>query len=91
MSYAPYFNTPDMTEPRLLGQFDVGVICFEYSNRPEGDRGDQWPEYPHRVFTLDGDRAALVMKTVAYIVTDENDDGSPLVEKWEIRRHKKYI
>jgi len=90
MSFAPYYNTADMTQPRLLGQFDVGSICFEFSARPEDDRGGAFPGYPHRIFTLDGDRAALVLKTVAYVVIDEREDGSPIHEKWEIKRHKAY-
>jgi len=90
MSFAPYYNTADMTQPRLLGQFDVGSICFEFSARPEDDRGGAFPGYPHRIFTLDGDRSALVLKTVAYVVIDEREDGSPIHEKWEIKRHKAY-
>lgn len=91
MSYAPYYNTPDMIEPRLLGQFDVGKITFEWSDRPKGDRNDMWPDFPHRIFTLDGDRAAMVMKTVAYVVTDENCDGRAIFERWEIKRNKRYV
>jgi len=33
-----------------------------------------------------GWRYAKVLKTVAYIVTDENEYGDPVVEKWEIKR-----
>lgn len=91
MSFAPYYNTPDMKQPRLLGQFDVGHICFEFSDRPEGDRDGAFPGYPHRIFTLDGDRAALILKTVAYVVIDEREDGSPIHEKWEIRRLRRYL
>jgi hypothetical protein len=32
-----------------------------------------------------GWRYAKVLKTVAYIVTDENEYGDPVVEKWEIK------
>ncbi len=32
-----------------------------------------------------GWRYARVLKTVAYIVTDENEYGDPVVEKWNIR------
>ena len=91
MCIAPYYNTPDMTQPRLLGQFDtVFGAHFEFSDRPEGDRQGMWAGYPHRVFTVDGDRAALVLKTVAYVIIDETDDGSPVFEKWEIKRHRAY-
>tara|TARA_R110000796_G_scaffold247918_1_gene374045 strand:- start:309 stop:683 length:375 start_codon:yes stop_codon:yes gene_type:complete len=33
-----------------------------------------------------GWRYAKVLKTVAHIVTDENEYGDPVVEKWEIKR-----
>jgi hypothetical protein len=91
MSFAPYYNEPNMTQPRLLGQFDVNGVWFEFSNRPEGDRDGTFPGYPHRIFTLDGDRAALVLKTVAYVVVDEDDHGGPIHEKWELKRCKRYI
>lgn len=90
MSFAPYYNEPNMTQPRLLGQFEISGNTFEFSDRPEGDRGDIWSGYPQRIFTADGDRAALVLKTVAYVIIDENDDGSPVFEKWEIKRHRAY-
>jgi hypothetical protein len=28
-----------------------------------------------------------VKKTVAYIVTDEDDTGAPVVEKWELKQN----
>ena len=31
-----------------------------------------------------------VLKTVAYIVTDENADGTPHVDKWAINNHNTY-
>lgn len=91
MTYAPYHNEIGMTQPRLLGQFCIqfgGV--FEYSERPTGDRGGVWPDFPHRIFTADGDRAARVGKTVAYVVIDETPNGSPIVEKWSLRGFRAY-
>jgi hypothetical protein len=80
-----------MTAPRVLGQFDVqDGAWFEYSDRPAGDRDGAWSDYPHRVFTCDGDRAARIMKTVAYVVIGEMADGSPVVEKWNLRRARTY-
>ena len=92
MAYSPYCNERGMIEPRVLGEFrltDASGV-FEYSERPAGDRGDVWVEYPHRIFTADGDRAARVGKTVAHVVIDEAADGSPVVEKWTLRRHRAY-
>ncbi len=35
-------------------------------------------------------RYARILKTVAYVVVDENADGTPVVEKWAIKRHTLY-
>ncbi len=35
-------------------------------------------------------RAAKVLKTVAYIATDEDDFGNPVWEKWRIKHHRIY-
>jgi hypothetical protein len=79
---------------RLLGRFSVadgrGAV-HEYAARPPEDRGGLWPSFPHNVFTLDGNRAALVRKTVAYVVIDESADGSPIVETWRLRAHRRYV
>jgi len=36
-----------------------------------------------------GYRYAVVMKTVAYIAVDEDEDG-PVVEKWNIKKNVEY-
>jgi hypothetical protein len=33
---------------------------------------------------------ALVKKTVAYIVVDEDDTGRAVIEKWRIKGHRVY-
>jgi hypothetical protein len=91
MGLASYYNEPNMSAPRVLGCFDVrDGARFEYSARPVDDRAGAWPEFPHRVFTCDGDRAALVRATVAYVVVDETPDGAPAVEKWMLRNARTY-
>jgi len=32
-----------------------------------------------------------VLKTVAYVVVDEDFDGNPIVEKWHIKDYEKYV
>jgi hypothetical protein len=32
-----------------------------------------------------------VKKTVAYIVVDEDEFGLPVIEKWNIKRHRNYF
>ena len=63
---------------------------FEFSNNNEDYL---FENYPHKVWvggiTNDqGYRYALVKKTVAYIVVDEDDYGLPVVEKWNIKQHR---
>ena len=37
-----------------------------------------------------GYRYGTVKKTVAYIVVDEDEFGLPVIEKWNIKRHRNY-
>ena len=56
----------------------------EYSPNNTGEM----THYPHKLWTLDGFRFAAISKTVAYIVTDEDEYGNPVVDKWHIKQHK---
>ena len=58
------------------------------------DKGDGWP---HRVWVTNpienidsGFRYARVLKTVAYIVVDEDEYGDAIVEKWNIKKQRIY-
>lgn len=56
---------------------------FEFSNTPS-----DWGRTigaTHQVYVLDGLRDAKILKTVAYVAVDEDDNG-PVWEKWQIRR-----
>tara|TARA_R110000782_G_scaffold4974_2_gene17455 strand:+ start:1029 stop:1451 length:423 start_codon:yes stop_codon:yes gene_type:complete len=51
-------------------------------------------EYPHIVYVggttgLDY-RYAKVLKTVAYVVVDEDENGAPVVEKWALKKNLSY-
>ena len=47
-------------------------------------------DFPHEIFVgmggTDETRRARVLKTVAYVVVDEDDSGMPVVEKWDIKQ-----
>lgn len=65
---------------------------FEYTANTDGD-----PEYPYLVFvgpTGEDTRMAKILKTVAYVVTDECEDEFGrtyfVEEKWTIVRHRNY-
>jgi len=63
---------------------------FEYRNS-QNDWGKQHG-YPHEVFVSSNKtRSANVKATVCYIVTDENGEGKPVVDKWIIKNHVKYV
>lgn len=101
MAFAPH-NNQDYADgknvPLLVGQFveaDHGHT-FEYADRPAGLGGDFAPEAQHLVY-VGGEgqyRFARVLKTVAYIITNVNDDNEPVWEKWQIKwqikQHRRY-
>lgn len=98
MSYAPHTNTDvqqqlrmgqvPTTLPMLLGAFHADRAFFEYAERRWADDNFA-PEMPHIIFTIDGTRLAKVLKTVAYVVVNEDESG-PVIEKWDIKTHRHY-
>jgi hypothetical protein len=45
---------------------------------------------PYMIDVLDGIRFGIVKKTVVYVCVDENADGKPVMEKWQIKKHRIY-
>lgn len=101
MAFAPHTNT-DVHHghrlPLILGSFaekECGCY-FEYAVRP--DEGiDFAPDCPHIVYVTmpipgvdHGFRYAKVLKTVAWIAVDEDENGDPVYEKWDIKQHRFY-
>ena len=84
---------PMNVEP-LLGEFvekEFGHY-FHYSVNDDMDMPD-FAKYPHKVWVGGIDhqyRYAEVKKTVAYIVTDEDEYGKPVIEKWLIKKNIAY-
>jgi hypothetical protein len=102
MAYAPHTNTDVQRQlragqvpsefPMIFGGFTEadGMLFFEYAERRWHDDNFA-PEMPHMIYVGAGDvRLAKVLKTVAYIVVDEDADGNPVVEKWHIKNHRIY-
>ena len=96
MSYAPtrvYF-APD-GDGSILGSFKhTKTNCkFEFS---QNTTTDPWgSDYPHLVWVgpdhYDADyRYARVLKTVAYVVCEEDEAGNPVEQRWPIKAHTKY-
>lgn len=101
MAFAPHTNEKaifDVNTPIILGGFDEkeNGNFFEYAIRP--DEGiDFAPDCPHIVYVTNkiegvehGFRYAKVLKTVAWVVVDEDDNGEPVYEKWNIKGHRFY-
>lgn len=94
MAFAP---NNEVGTGRILGCFreaDFGQF-FEYGKPAEDEH--VWEtikdEYPHKVWVGSHGcfRWGKVLKAVAYIVVDEGIGGEPVVEKWQIRKHRKYV
>ena len=98
MAYAPSHLYP-IREGGSFVEKSCGKF-FEYDLVPHppypSNHAASVSGYPHRVWVSEnpindsGWRYALVKKTVAYIVTDEADNGQPVVEKWSIKGHRIY-
>jgi hypothetical protein len=75
-----------------LGEFTESTQGCSFTYQPV-DPEWQWAvqhNLPHQIHVLDGFRAGLVLKTVAYICVDEAADGTPVLEKWSIKKHIKF-
>lgn len=95
MAFAPYTNDRRTEgQSAVLGMFTevTGGRPFEYA----ANTARHWVnpgDWPHKVFVGprgEEARYARVLKTVAYVIVDENDDGTPVVEKWKIKGHRAY-
>jgi hypothetical protein len=89
MAFAPHYLLG-----KVLGEFiekEHGKY-FDYAERDEDEVLAWAGDYPHKVYVggpVGGSvwRPALVKKTVAYVVVDEHDDGTPFFEKWFLKKH----
>ncbi len=85
MSFAPastcFFPTGDGSIRGSFRNAETDAF-FEFSECPEDERCFG-PEFNMKVWMSDGTfRFAKVMKTRAFVVVDEADDGSAVTEKW---------
>lgn len=89
MAFAPTTTYFDVGDGTILGCFeekDHGHY-FEFSVPTEPA---PWEEYGMWVWVGNAERRwAKVLKTVAYIVVNEDENG-PVVEKWYIKNHREY-
>jgi len=85
-------HAPHEAARNLTGQF----VEREYGKYFEYDALSDSSEHPYRVWVTtpwegrdSGWRYAKVLKTVAYVVIDEDENGL-VVEKWSIKNHSVY-
>ena len=79
--------------------YDKLIGCFTHAETDayfefglhNPDAFTPFPDTPHVVF-VDGDtfRWARVLRTVAYVVVDEDADGNAVLEKWHIKQRRTY-
>jgi hypothetical protein len=98
MSFAPsstYFKVGDGSIIGMFIEKEVGNL-FEYSKNDDPLFVNEG--FPHKIWVTTardgidhGFRYGLVKKTVAYIVTDEDEFGLPVVEKWVLKNNVEYV
>lgn len=104
MAFADRSVYKDVGDGSILGGFyekEYGNF-FEFSSNPEitlapPAHGGKNMNFPHRVWVTtptpgidSGWRYAKVGKTVVHIITDEDENGWAVVEKWDIKGHRLY-
>ena len=97
MAFAPTSTYFDQ-KATIIGIFDEKEYgnYFEFSHNDDDLLSYFGKEFPHKVWVTNassddrGYRYATVKKTVAYVVIDEDDNGEPVIEKWNIKGHRIY-
>jgi hypothetical protein len=100
MAFADTSTYFDIGDGSIIGSFTEkeNGNFFEFSEAKREDFG--WSEVPsdfiHRVWVTTpwkmdrGYRMAKVLKTVVYVLVDEDESGELVIEKWNIKGHTEY-
>jgi hypothetical protein len=75
--------------PENTGEFQNELNNW-FTYRPNSNKWGLQHGLTVEIDVLDGTRCAKLLKTVVYVAVDENDDGSPILEKWAIKKHNHY-
>lgn len=87
-AYAP------LDTPGIIGAFTEATKKKRFEYRLSQNSWGKSHGLPHEVCVSDRKaewRSANVKGTVCYIAVDEGEEGKPVLEKWAIRNHVKYV
>lgn len=88
-AYAP------LDTPNIIGAFTETTKKKRFEYRKSTDKWGISHGLPHEVCVKENSpsewRSANVKRTVCYIATDEGEGGKPVLEKWTISNHVKYV
>lgn len=74
-----------------LGEFQEKEHGKWFTYKKTNDEWAKKHNLPHEIDVLDGKRYAHVKGTVAHVATDENEDGTPKLKKWNLKKHNKWV
>jgi hypothetical protein len=80
----------DQTFTGDSGEFYLPETGRYFTFRPTADAWAAKHELIHAIDVLDGVRFGIVRKGVAYIATDEDAYGNPVLERWHITKRITY-
>lgn len=70
-----------------IGEFQESTIGKWFTYRKTTNPWALGNGFTHEIDVLDGVRFASILKTRAYIVIDEDENGNPLAELWMIKKN----
>jgi hypothetical protein len=92
MSYAPIQACYQGIVQGRFNEASHGKV-FEFASRTSEEMLHWAPEFPVKIYVgpfADECRAAKILKTKAYVAVDEDSEGNPVIETWQIRNLKLY-
>jgi len=73
------------------GEFYLPETGKYFTFRPTDNSWARHHELMHEIDVLDGVRFAIVRKGLAYVAIDEDSNGYPVLERWNITKRKTYV
>ena len=92
MSYAPIQACDEGIVKGCFNEVSYGK-AFEFASRTSEEMLLWASEFPIKIYVgpfANDYRVAKLLKTRAYVVVDEDNEGNPVIETWRIRNLKLY-